>query len=223
MRRLVWLSAALCAVVGLTGCGTTQRTEAARFQVDRSTCETDVDRIATTPIQFVEKRSEGFPRAISFEKAARCILAKDGEPVPLVLMAVDQAVPLEVEIRLLMRREITFAAAVDLLDAQRQLRRTVPFANFVRRGNAYSATVFLNAEDADVRYLALRPDSDAVGDSSGSITGRRHTSTFAVIAGGALYASSFTTGSEVLVTTWLSEVGEFSVRGLKPEGAVQGN
>ena len=65
-----------------------------------------------------------------------------------------------------------------------------------------------------MRFLALRPDPQAVGASDASVVGMRNTTAGVFVASGVVYGFSITTGSEVLMRTWLSEVGEFRVRSL---------
>ncbi len=89
-----------------------------------------------------------------------------------------------------------------------------PFSDFVRLGGACSGSIFLNSGDDQVRYLLMRPDPDAVGASDASVVGKAHSTPAVFAAGAAIYLVTIRTGSEQLSRTWLSEVGEFSVRSL---------
>ncbi len=213
--------AALVVLLGLTACGANPpRTEAARFAAEIGAC---VDHIGQVPvaaaIPFSAERSERWPKRSAFDTLASCVLADDGQPVPIVLLGIEHAVPLDIELNLLMRNQIALAATVELLDEQRRVRRSVPFSSFVRRGGAYTGTIFLTAEDQPVRYLLLRPDPQAVGGSDTTIVGQTHTHALIVPAGGGFVGASFTTGSEVLAQTWLSEIGDFAIRAVPGQGA----
>jgi hypothetical protein len=198
----------------LTGCASAPRTQAQRYDVDQSSCVDSIMAVPALPIPFAEQRKDRFPKPRSFEQVATCMLAQDGNPIPVVLMGVSRELPLEVQVYLLTHREIALAASIDLLDDERRLLRTVPFSDFVRRGGAYSGSIFLNKDDDQVRFLLMRPDPDAVGSSDASVVGKTNTAPAVFAAGSALYLVTIRTGNEALSRTWLSEVGEFSVRSL---------
>ena len=206
--------ALLTAMALLAGCASAPRTEAQHYEVDRSRCVDSITAVPALSIPHTEKRKDRFPKPRSFEQVATCMLAQDGNPVPVVLMTISRDLPLEVQIYLLTRGEIALAASIDLLDGERRLLRTVPFSDFVRRGGAYSGSIFLNRGDDEVRYLLMRPDPDAVGASDASVVGKTNSTPAVFAAGAAIYLVTIRTGSEQLSRTWLSEVGEFSVRSL---------
>jgi hypothetical protein len=197
-------------LVLLAGCQS-PRKEAARFDFAKKQC---VQSLEALPVSNVPRRNESDKSArlkLDFQKAAGCINAKDGKPVPILLLALDGKVPSEINVGISIEREIAFASALDLLDAQYQLVRSIPFADFTKRGGSYTLSVFLNDSDQAVRFIALRPDRGTVGKTDASIVGKRNETFIAVAAASTLYYSNFVTGSEQVAKTWHSEVGRLEV------------
>jgi hypothetical protein len=210
LRRALWVTS----LMTLAGCAGGPAKAPLRYQADVAQCVAAVDALDALPIPRASKREQAWPKPQDFQQAAGCLRSADGQPVPLLLFAVDGQ-PQEIQLEFLMRGQSAFAAAIDLLDGDRRRLRTIAFSELVRRGGSYSGTVFLNPDDNHVRYLALRPDAQAVGASDASVVGMRNTTAGVFVASGAVYGFSITTGSEVLIRTWLSEVGEFRVRSLE--------
>ena len=213
----VLLRAALLASIGtlLGACasGGAGITEARRMQIDPASCVSDIAQVKAVPIPRAApakaKKVEIVP--FEFEDLARCLLAADGKPVPMALFETHGPVPAEIRIVLMVNSSIAFAAAVDLLDSQYQQVRTMPFADFVRRGSSYTGTVFLNEREQDVRYLVFRPDADSVGSTHTTTSGIGNRTPYVIpIPGGIMYGS-ISTGVEQVLKTWLSEVGSFSI------------
>jgi hypothetical protein len=205
LRLAVPLSVAL-----LVGCAAKPRQEAARFDFQTKQCAASLETLAVNPLL---RSLSTKPKALrlDFQKQAGCIKAKNGNPVPMLLLGLDGKVPSQVDVGINIEKEIAFAAAVDVLDGNYKRLRTVPFADFVKRGAAYTLTIFLNESDADARYLVLRPDAQEVGDADESLVGKRNETLILLVAGGAVYSGTFATGSEVITKTWMSEVGRLSV------------
>ncbi len=199
----------------LAACASKPRTEAARFNIDPQTCKASIADVAALPVTRVAAYKDRFPKSLRFEKVATCLRSDNGGALPLVLMDLGPPAALEVQVNLIMRSEVVLAAAIDLLDAERRLIRSVPFERFVRRGGAYSGSIFLNEKDADVRYLVLRPDPDAVGGKNESISGVAQTFSAVFVSGGTLYAVNSVTRSEAVLRNWLSEIGDFQVRAVQ--------
>jgi hypothetical protein len=194
----------------LIGCAS-PRQAPARFDFAKKQC---VSQLQTLPVNAVPRVTEEKKNAqlkIDFQKAASCINAKDGRPVPILLLGLDGKVPSEVNVSIAIRNEAAFASALDLLDSEFGLVRTVPFADFTKRGGSYTLSVFLNDSDQNVRYLAMRPDRGTVGKTDDSIVGMRNETFIAAVAGSTLYYGNFVTGSEVVARTWHSEVGLLQV------------
>ncbi len=208
MRGLVL---ALAAVLG--GCATSGPSvhEARRLELDRSTCVSEISALDSVAIpRKLGEKKQKLP-LFKFENLARCLLAADGTAVPVAVFQTDGKLPSEIHISLFVGASTAFAAAVDLLDQERRLVRTVPFSQFTRRGSSYTGSIFMNAADSDIRYLVFRPDADSVGGAHSSTAGIRSQVPYVIpIPGGVIYGS-VATGSERVMQTWLSEVGTFSI------------
>lgn len=195
----------------LAGCQSSPQREAARFDFAEKRCVASVDAL---PVSQVPRQTEKDKKAhlqLDFQKVAGCINAKDGQPVPVLLLALDGKVPSEINIGISIQRGVAFASAVDLLDGSYQLIRSLPFSSFTKRGGSYTTSVFLNQADESVRYLAIRPDQTTVGNADSSIVGKRNETVWMAVAANTLYYSSFVTGSEEIAKTWHSEVGRLHV------------
>lgn len=209
--------AALPALIGIAlgacaggGAGITQ---ARRLQIDPATCVGDIAQIDAVPIPraLPEKTRKTQIVPFEFEDLAHCLLAADGNAVPMALFETGGPVPAEIRIVLMVKSSIAFAAAVDLLDSRYQHVRTMPFADFVRRGSSYTGTLFLNEGEKDVRYLVFRPDADSVGATHTTTSGIGNQTPYVIpIPGGIIYGS-VSSGAEQVLKTWLSEVGSFSI------------
>lgn len=204
---------ALALAAALAGCATSQPRlqEARRLELDRSTCVSKIAALDSVAIpRKLGDKKHKLP-LFKFEGLARCLLAADGSAVPVAVFETDGKLPSEIHISLLVGAETAFAAAVDLLDQEHQLVRTVPFSQFTRRGSSYTGSIFMNETDRDIRYLVFRPDADSVGSAHSSTAGIGSRVPYVIpIPGGVIYGS-VATGSEQVMQTWLSEVGTFSI------------
>jgi hypothetical protein len=204
----LWLVAAM-----ITGCATPKTFESAqRFDMAGRSCVASIDQVEPHAIPFVgvgEKEPRNDP--FQFNELATCINAADGAPVPVVLFEVGRAPPLQISIQAISDRNILFSPRVDLLDSDFRVLRSIPFSKFERRGFSFSTTFFLNAEDAEVRLIALVPDATAFGKEDRSTVGRVRTNTVGVPVAGGMIFWNVTTGDEDLTRTWLSEVGPFRI------------
>lgn len=185
--------------------------QAAAFDFSEKVCARDIQSVPTQAVARVPTDSAKISLVVDFQKAASCITAKDGKPIPLIILGLDGKVPSEIGFNIAIHRGSTFAAAIDVLDGEFKLLKSVPFEQFTRRGSSYTLSLFLNDSDAAARHLVLRPDSGTVGSADQSITGKRNETFIAVVAGSALYYGNFVTGSEVVTNTWHSEVGRLEV------------
>jgi hypothetical protein len=200
------------AAVALFGCAQQQQTSAQRIQIDKSVCLESITNLPARSIVRTEERKAP-PRKLSefaFESIASCLKTKK-DPVPVSLFQLDGKVPSELHIVINIQQSGAFAAAVDLLDEKHRFVRTVPFSKFVKRGSGYTLTEFLNQSDAAVRYVVLRPDSQAFGENDASIVGLRNENAFVFVAGSAAFYGNFVTGSEATASRWLGETGKFSI------------
>lgn len=218
---------AAAAAALLAGCATTPPgyTETARFTYDPARC---VDSIAAAPTHAIhraveDERPRDAAKPMQFGDLAACVRAADGLPFPALVFELDGRVPTQLDVSFLIERNIAFAARVELLTADYQPVRTVPFDAFVRRGYSYTGSVFLNADDANVRRLVLVPDTAAVGREEKSTVGVSNQNMVAVPVPAGIVYFNVSTGSEVTTRSWLSEVGSFVIvaRDYQPPAAVK--
>ena len=209
MNLGVYLASA--AIILFAGCSA-PRKEAARFDYSKKSCAQSVEALPLNNIPRITKENPKAMLNVDFQKAASCIQAGDGQPVPVLLLGLDGKVPSEVNLTVAIVSEVAFASAVDLLDADKRIVRTVGFEQFSKRGGSYTLTLFLNESDANVRFLALRADTSKVGSADESLVGVTNTTPLVVAAGSSLFFSNFVTGSEVVSRAWLSEVGRLKVQ-----------
>lgn len=209
--------AAVFALIGilLGACagGGARVTEARRLQIDPASCVGDIAQVKAVPVPRAAPAGSKQPEIVpfEFENLAHCLLAADGKPVPMALFETQGPVPAEIRIVLMVNSSIAFAAAVDLLDSRYQLVRTMPFADFVRRGSSYTGTLFLNEREQDVRYLVFRPDADSVGSTHTTTSGIGNRTPYVIPVPGGFIYGSVSSGVEQVLKTWLSEVGSFSI------------
>jgi hypothetical protein len=203
----------LVLVAMTAGCATPRTFESAqRFDTAGRSCVESIGEIEPRPIPFVglgeeEPRTDPF----QFNELATCVNAADGTTVPVVLFEVGNAPPLQISIRAITDGNALFAPRVDLLGSDFRVLRSIPFSEFERRGFSYSTTFFLNAEDAEVRLIALVPDATAFGKEERSTVGAATTHMVAIPVGAGTVFWNVTTGDEELTRTWLSEVGPFRI------------
>lgn len=205
------IAVVLCALTA--GCATPSNFESARrFEASGHSCVQSIATIAPRPIPFIGPDDKSTKvEAIEFNEIAACVRAADGMPVPVALFRVDNTPPLQIEIDVISDRNAVFAPRVDLLGADFQLIRSIPFSEFERRGSRFSTEFFLNNEDAGVKLIALVPDATSVGREDRSTVGASFTNTVAIpVAGGSIFWS-YTTGDESLTSSWLSEIGPFMI------------
>jgi hypothetical protein len=207
--RVIYLVLAVLPLV-LLGCAS-PRQAPARFDFAKKQCVSKLEALTVNAVPRVSEERKNAQLRVDFQKAASCINAKDGRPVPILLLGLDGKVPSEVNVSIAIRNEAAFASAIDLLDGEFGLVRTVPFSDFTKRGGSYTLSVFLNETEQNVRYLAMRPDKGTVGKTDDSIVGVRNETLIAAVAGSTLYYGNFVTGSEVVARTWHSEVGLLQV------------
>jgi hypothetical protein len=206
------------AAVVLVGCGTAPkpRTTAERYSTADRTCYrqlSEVPRLAIPDLPDPEQKPKPKPQPpMQFGSVASCVEAANGEPYPVVVFDVTQQVPVQIDLSLLVADNSAFAARVELLTADYQRVRSVPFSDFVRRGGSFTGSVFLNPIDRDVKLLVLVPDTDAVGTAVATTAGETHVNTVVVPVGAGVVAFNIYSGSERQTRDWLSEVGPFTIQ-----------
>jgi hypothetical protein len=200
----------------LLGCGTAPkpRTTAERYSTADRTCYrqiSEVPRLAIPDLPDPNQKPKAQP-PMQFGTVASCVEAANGEPYPVVVFDVTQQVPVQIDLSLLVADNSAFAARVELLTADYQRVRSVPFSDFVRRGRSFTGSVFLNPVDRDVKRLVLVPDTDAVGTAMATTAGETHVNTVVVPVGAGVVAFNIYSGSERQTRDWLSEVGPFTIQ-----------
>lgn len=148
----------------LAGCATTAYR--AKLPASDLQCSARLESIVPQPLRYaavVDK--DKAPPYIEFADVAQCHARADGN-TPLVLYALDGVrPPAEIGVSVLLSTGGTFAASVQVLDANFQLLRSYSFDHFVRRGDEYSLHVFLNNDGPEPAYLLLSPDRAQAGKS----------------------------------------------------------
>ncbi|HKY90985.1 MAG TPA: MalM family protein [Nevskiaceae bacterium] len=107
------------------------------------------------------------PVSQRIDASAPCYVGRDGAPsvyAPYTLPRYQQ--PYSVTIQSQTQGEALFAPEVKLLDSDGRVTRVVGFDRFSTRGDILQATVFINADNKDERYLIVGSASDAVGKTS---------------------------------------------------------
>lgn len=103
----------------------------------------------------------------SVDSTAPCFVARDGSASVYAPYALPRySRPYQVTIESQTSGEAIFAPEVKLLDAQGNVTRVVGFDRFSTRGDILQATVFVNSDNKDERYLVIGSASDAVGQKS---------------------------------------------------------
>jgi hypothetical protein len=145
-----------------TGCATTPYKAKVLSTADMA-CVTDFADVARKPLRLLDAKATEKLGYIEFADLAQCYRNGDAS-TPLALYAFEGVnPPAEAKVSVLLSTGGTFAAAVDVLDAQFKTLQHHRFDAFVRRGDEYSLTVFLNPSDPAPAYLMLVPDQTQVG------------------------------------------------------------
>lgn len=145
-----------------TGCATTPYQAKVLSTADMA-CVTDFADVARKPLRPLDAKATEKLGYIEFADLAQCYRKGDAS-TPLALYAFEGVTPpAEAKVSVLLSTGGTFAAAVDVLDAQFKTLQHQGFDAFVRRGDEYSLTVFLNPSDPAPAYLMLVPDQTQVG------------------------------------------------------------
>lgn len=156
-------SAALLAMVAMaSGCATNQYKAKVPSTAEMA-CVTEFADIARRPLRPLDAKAAEKLAYVEFADVAGCYRSGDAS-TPLALFAFEGVTaPAEAKVSVLLSTGGTFAAAVDVLDARFEPLQHHGFDAFVRRGDEYSLTVFLNPADPPPAYLMLVPDRAQVG------------------------------------------------------------
>ncbi|MDG2519189.1 hypothetical protein [Lysobacter soli] len=151
--------------------------------------------VSGTPLRFPAEGKKPDAKYLEFAQVARCYRSNDGAPRPVALYRLDSITPpAEVDVSVSLSTGGTFAAAVEVLDADFQPVRRYGFSDFVRRGSLYSLTLFLNPSGRAPAYLMLTPDDGQVGKSDTAVGSFTNVVSAPVAATGAVFM--YSTGTE---------------------------
>lgn len=206
------VTAALLAMVALgPGCATTPYKAKVLSTADMA-CVTDFADVERKPLRPLDDKATEKLGYIEFADLAQCYRNGDAS-TPLALYAFEGvSAPAEAKVSVLLSTGGTFAAAVDVLDAQFKPLQRHGFDAFVRRGDEYSLTVFLNPSDPVPAYLMLVPDQAQVGKKDITI-GATATSTV-IPAGPVMFI--YTNGAETSAVREFMAGGKLKVT-VKPQ------
>lgn len=144
------------------GCATTPYKAKVLSTADMA-CVTDFADVARMTLRPLDAKATDKLGYVEFADLAQCYRNGDAS-TPLALYQFEGVnPPAEAKVSVLLSTGGTFAAAVDVLDAQFKTLQHHGFDAFVRRGDEYSLTVFLNPSDPAPAYLMLVPDQAQVG------------------------------------------------------------
>jgi len=179
--------ATVVAVLQLSGCAA-MNYKAAMPDVSVN-CVDTLAGMPGTPLRFpVEGEEpdelEGF---VEFAQLAHCYRPADSAAMPVALYKLESITPpAEVKVSVQLSTGGTFAAALDVLDADMRPLRRYGFDAFVRRGSIYALDVFLNPSDRAPAYLLLMPDAAHVGGKD--VTVGSQNSVAPIFAGPVMFA-----------------------------------
>ncbi|AVP98882.1 hypothetical protein C7S18_17610 [Ahniella affigens] len=148
------------ALVAVLACGIGLDARAARQDAPPPAC---VERLDELPLLAPTPPGKRKPKPLPFARHASCFRHGDGSEEPVVLFALDQAAPFEIQASIDNRQGKILAARVEALDAQFERIAAYPFDAFTRRGGMYSLSLFSNDPERPVRYVLVTIDPDAVG------------------------------------------------------------
>ncbi len=178
------------------------------------TCAPRIEDLPRIPLLFPRlvdgkpAKPEGFREYADW---ARCVQS-DTARIPAALFELrDVTLPAQMTIALQAGGNGTLAAAVSLLDAGMHPVRRYAFDRFVQRSGTYTLDVFLNPDDATVRYVLITPDTVGVGRSDTRYT--TNSTMIGVPAGAGLFF--FTAYSEGRVVNSFGDAGRLMI-GVKP-------
>lgn len=181
----------LASIAFIIGCATTPYRAKVPSTSDMA-CVTDFADVSRLPLRPLDAKTTEKLGYVEFANVAQCYRNADAS-TPLALYAIEGvSPPAEIAISVLLSTGGTFATAVDVLDAEFRSLQHHGFDAFVRRGDEYSMTIFLNPSAPAPAYLMLTPDAAQVGKQDVAIGSM--TSSTMIPAGPAMFV--YNTGSE---------------------------
>lgn len=200
----------------MAGCATAYR---AKLPASDLPCNASLASIAPLPLHYTTTtdKDKAAPY-IEFADIAQCHTSAEGS-TSLALYALDEVrPPAEIGVSVLLSTGGTFAASVQLLDANFVPLKSYGFDRFVRRGDEYSLNVFLNTDGPASAYLLLSPDRTQVGKSD--VTVASHANPIMIPAGPVMFMYShgvegntvrpFLEGGQIRVTARLQDSAPFT-------------
>lgn len=195
--RLASLLLAASASLLLAGCADNPYTVPTMPNVASGCVDSMATLHATAIPATLMKDGQPVPQPyVDFGKVSQCLHLPATAPEAVSMYAIGPARPLELKIKLLLSPRGTMPAEVALLDDQFHEVRNFAFSAFTHRTNEYTLPIFLNAADANIRYVLVTPDPHFVGtarQTHSSIGG-------AVPVAGVGYSFLIYTGREVNTT-----------------------
>lgn len=96
--------------------------------------------------------------------STRPVVDPSAKPTAVILYGVaDMPRPTEIDVNTAILTGATMAPSVDLLNSQFRTIRHYGFDAFIRRGADFSLAVFINPDDRNAAFLAIRSDPTFVG------------------------------------------------------------
>ena len=161
------------ALLTLGGCAATPY-KAKLFETGTN-CVDDLHALSRTPLRFLGPDDKAGGQYVEFASLAQCYRTTGIGTTPVALYQLDGVMPsAEVTVSVTLSTGGTFAAAVEVLDADFQSLRRYGFEEFVRRGSEYSLNVFLNQSGKPPAYLMLLPDRSQAGKSDVAVGSARN-------------------------------------------------
>lgn len=196
----------------LGGCVATVEQDApeAREFAPSIPCVDTMDEIAPQPIPPRDRRGDPVP--VNIEDVAACLRVANDDVEPVALFDLgERANPQVLRLAIFPFDRQVMAVRVELLDAHLRLQRSYPFDGFKRRSGSHTQTIFLNPEDAHIRYALIRPDRSWIGRQDERIAGDTSTTAVVVPVPGGLLVGSVTSGREIKTQRVYGEIGTLQI------------
>jgi hypothetical protein len=200
-----------CSALLLAGCASSAYK--AKMPDLAGSCVSGLEQLKQLPLTYpAPANDKKGAEYVEFADAAQCYRATSKAPLPVVLYRLDGIVPpSQLDVSLVLSTGGTFAADVDLLDANFHKVKGYGFDQFTRRGTQYSLSIFLNSEEKEAKYLMLTPDSAEVGKNDTSVEAVRRNAMIPITTGAVTGYSYYATGTEKTAVRPLLAGGKFLI------------
>lgn len=136
---------------------------------DAGKCVEDLHAVPQIPLKYfapAKDKDETAEPYVEFADIAQCFRVAGVGTTPVAVYRLDGvAPPAELGVSVTLSTGGTFAAAVEILDADFKSLRRYGFQDFVRRGTEYSLHIFLNQAGTPPAYVMLLADKTQAGKS----------------------------------------------------------